>query len=37
MEIGNLTSRLGEDLGLWQKLLLDIKYIHRIIIEWGSS
>ena len=26
MEIGNITTRLGDDLKLWQKLLLDIEY-----------
>ena len=27
MEFSNITSKLGEDLNMWQKLLLDIKYV----------
>ena len=32
MEIGNITTRLGEDLNLWQKLLLDIKYAMNTLV-----
>ena len=32
MEFTNITSRLGDNLSMWQKLLLDIKYV-----SWADS